>query len=547
MEKSPLLADPECLELEEIVFGEKQIRLHVKTYCKYVQCPRCRDRSARIHSRYHRQLGDLPWQGVRVTLDVKTRRFFCDNSKCEQVIFCERLAKAANRYARKTKRLEAALKAIAFAMSSEAGTTLACKLAMPIGEDSLLRRLRKAELTEKSPPRVLGIDDWALKKGRDYGTVLVDLEKHEVVDLIEDRSAEALANWLEKRPGIEIVTRDRSKEYIKGINEGAPNALQIADRWHLLHNLKQFLERYLNTIYAQLKRLPVDESKQTLIEKHFQSRPVLSKATKAQTASAEATRALRLENYHKVKKLYEAGMKLLPISKKLGLHRITVRTYAYADGFPERAKPPRLPSMLDAYLPYIDKRLAEGCENASLIWREMKAQGFPGKRWQVLRYVQHKRDKPSKHQPYQFKNKPEPKQEKLRHLPLPSNNKLTWLLLKNSETHSSKEQLLFRHVLQHKELNAVHKQALAFKDIVTGQKAQAFDTWLELNETSKVKALKTFAEGLRSDYDAIYAALDSPWSNGQVEGQVTRIKYLKRMMYGRAKFDLLRARVLHAA
>lgn len=390
------------------------------------------------------------------------------------------------------------------------------------------------------------MDDWALRKGANYGTVLVDLEKHEVVDLIEDRSAEALSTWLKQRSGIEIITRDRSTEYKKGASEGAPDALQIADRWHLLHNLKQFLERHLKTIYAELKRSSLNESLREELENLFRVRPVLGKATRAQLASAEASRALRLENYDKVKQLFETGMGRLTISKKLALDRKTVRSYAYADAFPERPKPPQVASILDPYLDYVDQRLSEGCENASLSWRDITTQGFLGKTWQVLRSLQHQRTKPSKHQPYRLKAKPEPQQEKLDHLPLPSAKQVTWIRLKKTDSHSRKEQLLTEHVLQHQELNAVHTQAIAFQDIITNQTAQDFTAWLELNETSTIPGLRPFTVGLRSDYDAIDAALDNPWSNGQVQGQVTRIKYLKRMIYARANFDLLSARVLHA-
>ena len=547
MEKSPLLADAECLSLETILYGESQITLKVKTHLDEVACPSCDIKASRIHSRYERTLQDLPWQGVRVVLKVNSRRFFCDNPDCTQTIFCERLAKAAGKYARKTRRLGAALKDIGFAASCEAAAVLSSKLGMPVSPDVLLKRLRSSEEVQKPTPRVLGVDDWALKKGMNYGTVLVDLEKREVVDLIEDRSAEALNSWLQDRPGVEIISRDRSTEYKKGASEGAPDALQIADRWHLLNNVKQLLERYIKTVLSQLKKLPIDTTKADEIEALFPNRPALSRQTRAQKHSSQATRAVRLENYKKVKHLFDAGMGLLPISRKLGLSRVTVRTYAYADAFPERARPPRVASMLDPYLDYIDDRLTEGCTNASLIWRELKEKGFTGNKWQVLRYVQHQRKQPSKHHPFGQNTKPAPKVQKQLSLPLPSAKQLSWLLLKSTDKHSRKESLLFEHVLQHQPLKAVREQAIAFRDIVTKQDAAAFPAWLSHNELSTVPALKTFTEGIRSDYDAVYAALTYPWSNGQVEGQVTRIKYLKRMMYGRANFDLLRARVLHAA
>jgi transposase len=210
-------------------------------------------RSERVHSHYERTVCDLPWRGISVTLKVRSRRFFCENRECERSIFCERLPEIAA-HARKTERLEEALTMIAFELGGEAGARLARELGLPISPDALLERIRRTPRLGAGRVRVLGIDDWAKKKGHSYGTILVDLERHRVVDLLPDRTAETLEKWLKAHPKIEVVSRDRYQPYIDGIRAGAPKALQVADRWHLLKNLTDAVERVLEHLFPQLGR-----------------------------------------------------------------------------------------------------------------------------------------------------------------------------------------------------------------------------------------------------------------------------------------------------
>ena len=251
---------------------------------------------------------------------------------------------------------------------------------MTASADTVLRSIRAQAVDLPTTVRVLGVDDWALRKGRTCGTILVDLEKHRVVELLEDRSGDSLAMWLAAHPGVEVIARDRSTEYARGASEGAPQAKQVADRWHLLLNLQQMLERWLQTRRGDLRRLPLSPEMQQEAHKLRIDRSALGQMSGAAKASSQATREHRLAQYTKVKELCAQGMKLLTISKTLGVSCGTVRTYAYADTFPEWSRPPRLPSMLDPYLGYLEKRHAEGCENASQLWREIQDQGFPGKR-----------------------------------------------------------------------------------------------------------------------------------------------------------------------
>ena len=226
-------------------------------------CPLCDRSSTRVHSSYSRKIADLPRHGTPVVLRLRARKFFCNEPSCERKIFCERLPEVAA-HARKTNRLERALLAIVLELGGRAGARLAEELGLVVGRDSLLSRAKRAAPRDEGKVRVLGVDDFAFRKGHSYGTILVDLERHKVVDLLPERSQESLLVWLKEHPEIEVATRDRSHIYREGLAKGAPEAIQVTDRWHLLHNLASVLEEAL-----------------------LQKRPVLRKAAMLEAAPEE--------------------------------------------------------------------------------------------------------------------------------------------------------------------------------------------------------------------------------------------------------------------
>ena len=243
-----LLADPALIRVRYARPHGGLIRLVVKTISPHGSCPHCRKPSRAVHSRYVRRVTDLPWQGVSVLLELHAGRFRCLDSLCPRLIFCERLPSVVAPHARRTARLHAALELIGFAVGGEAGARLARELGLTVSPDTLLRRLRLPSAEKTATPRIIGVDDFAFRRGQRYGTLLVDLERRLPIDLLPDREAETLSAWLKVHPSIEIVSRDRSRTYASGITEGAPAAAQVAERWHLLKNLREALELFLKRI-----------------------------------------------------------------------------------------------------------------------------------------------------------------------------------------------------------------------------------------------------------------------------------------------------------
>ena len=296
-------------------------------------CPLCGGLSGQIHSHYTRTLADLPWQGLAVAVQVRARRFRCANVGCPRRVFTERLPAVAPPRARRTARLGSIQRHIGLALGGEAGSCLAAWLSMPVSGDTLLRLVRAAELEAHPSPRVVGIDEWAWRRGQRYGAIICDLERGRVIDLLPERSSETVAAWLRQHPGVEVVARDRSGAYSDGARQGAPGAMpaanasrfgEVADRWHLLRNLGDALQgavdRHRGAV-RQAARAVAQE--QTAGQGETAPPPYSTKATRL----LADRRARRQGRYEELSRLRRSGLSAEAIAPALGMSATAARRW----------------------------------------------------------------------------------------------------------------------------------------------------------------------------------------------------------------------------
>jgi transposase len=386
---SPLLPDPTCLHLTHLEASPRMITIVVATIVSEAYCPVCKCHSDKVHSRYVRNVADLPWMGWAVRLEVHTRRFFCLNLTCPRQIFTERLPNVVAPYARRTNRLTDVLTLIGFALGGEAGKRLVDGMGLAPSPDTLLRLIHAAQETAHSTPRVLGVDDFSFRRRISFGTILIDLEKRVPVDLLPDRESETFAKWLLAHPGVEIISRDRGGDYARGGKQGAPNATQVAGRWHLLKNLSETIQSFFLRNQPQLKAATqIQEVPSSSTEEAVSVLPWYTGQSKRQEEKSQQYHQERVERYHTIHDLASKQVEVANIASQVGLSRQGVYNYLHMKQPPERTRIHRegRPN-LDPYKEYLIKRWNEGCRNAQLLYREIKAQGYAGSDTAVGRFI----------------------------------------------------------------------------------------------------------------------------------------------------------------
>jgi transposase len=549
---------PPSLHVEALLLADDGVTIRAVSEATDVRCPVCGEPTDRVHSRYERTLADLPWARFAVRLHLQVRRFVCANPTCPRQIFAERLAGIAQPSAHRTERQRDALTRIAVANGGEAGARLAWPLGYPVSPDTLLRLIRAAPEADLPTPTVLGVDDWAIHKGLTYGTILVDLERHRPVDLLPDRSSERLAAWLKAHPGIQVIARDRGGAYAAGARDGAPDAVQVADRWHLVDNLADTLEACLRSKGSCLKAASAalrEQGRDKVKEREDEAAPSLSNGVyqgkrrhphperwrERAEAAAEKGVARRRETYEQARPLHANGASVAQIARTVGASRMTVYKYL-REGPPQRKRHSvhGRQRVLEPYEPYLLSRWDEGCRMATVLWREIRAQGFVHSLTNVQRFVnQRRREGP-------------PPADRPRtalttaHGPPP---RLVAALVLRRPERRTEEQCAYLKLVSGEDPAIATAVDLAedFLIMLRRREGARLEAWLDRATASGIGDLERFAAKLRNDLPAVRAGLTLRHSNGQTEGHVTKLKLIKRQGYGRAKVDLLRKRLLRAA
>ncbi len=566
------------LRLEALEVCDERIVLPVASTTTSAPCPECAVDATGVHSTYTRTLADLPWCGWAVRLRLRVRRFFCRTPSCSRTTFVEQIPSLTRPYAQHTSRLNDLLRGLGLALGGEAGHRFSHRLALTVSPDTLLRRVRQLPPPAVAAPEIIGVDEWAKRKGRHYGAIVVDLERHQVLDLLPDDSAEQFATWLKEHPGVRVIARDRANTFAQGAQQGAPSATQVADRWHLTRNLGDALEtllqrhtRALRDAAEQLQlptqlhtaELPDAPGTQPTQATPLPSEVVVTAPEQPVEVSVDTSAIpawpdghsygpseLRQEQFQRAKQLHQQGWSYRQIAQHLHLNWRTAKKYVQADMLPRRILP-QTTSSLTPYAPTIQAVVAAGTQTGIDLWRELQTQGYRGSLSSVYRVLKHlqpedqrrvRRARGSGGSQHSAQTVPVTKPRQL------SARQAKWLLVRQEEKLKA-EEVNYRERLCAlcPDVATAYPLAQEFMRIIRERDGARLDGWLADVQASGVRELKQFAKSLLRDEAAVRGALDTAWSTGQVEGQINRLKLVKRTMYGRGSFEVLRQRVMNAA
>lgn len=507
------LEAPEGLTIESIGTSDGLITVVARSSSRSSSCPRCAAVSGSVHSRYVRTLADLPSQGAAVSLQLRTRRFRCRTIGCPVKIFAEQFdPTVAQRFGRRTERLEGIVHHIGLALGGRPGQRTAARLVLPVSRDTLLRVVRRRALPTDGAPRVIGIDDWAWRKGHRYGTVVCDLEQRRIIDVLPDRETTTVQAWLAARPSIEIIARDRGGGYGPAGQRGRPEAMQVADRWHLMENCSSAFLGVVRNAMRDIRRIVgmgrIDPEVMTAVERN----------------QYEGWRRRSAANAL-VMNMVKAEVPIKEIMRRTGQSRQCIR--AIARGDQSEVFRPRA-STLDGYLDWLSHEWESGCRCGAELWRRLRARGYAGSLRVVTEWATRRRRDEAAELPCRC----------------PSSRVIARLLMLAPER-LSRADLMLVTLIEAKLpcLGQVRDLVQRFHHMIRTGSSEDLDHWIEGAST----LLASFTRGIITDRAAVAAAIASPWSNGQTEGQITKLKLVKRQMYGRANLDLLRARLVGAA
>ena len=497
-------------------------------------CPACGTTSRRVHSRYRRRLADLPIATQPVVIELTVRRFCCD-AACSARTFVEQIEGLTSRYARRSIPAHKLVTRLGLMLAGRGAARLGVVIGLPVGRNTLIRAVRALPDPVVGAVEVLGVDDFAIRRGRVYGTILLDMADHRPIDLFEGREADELAAWLTAHPGVTVVCRDRGGAYADGARRGAPDAIQVADRFHLWKNLGEHVKKTVTAHHGCLRQAAEDAIRDA--EQAWAARP--GPAELAETANQrrldDTVIAQRIRRtFTEVQQLKADGLGIRRIKRETGLAKGTVARYYHAQNVDELLVTTRTgkSSMLDQYKPYIHERFNAGVTNIRQIWAEIRERGCQAAYSTLRDYL-----KPFRETGIAPPSRPA----------VPKIGETTTWLLTHPDNLDEDQQVKLKQVKAAcPHLDTASDLIGRFAHMLTELEGGALAAWMLDAEASDLPHLKTFVNGIRHDHDAVLNGLTLAHNSGAVEGAVNRLKVYKRQMYGRAKFDLLRKRVLLA-
>jgi transposase len=506
---------PPGFSVESAVYETGRTIITVCPIKSFGFCPSCGGVSRRVHSHYRRRVADLPLAGRSVQLEVVARRFRCGAVLCGRQIFTERFPDGVlASSSRRTARLDCIVHHLGLALGGRPAASFAKRLMLPVSNDTLLRVVRRRTRPPSDPLRVVGIDDWAWRRNHRYGSIICNLERRRVAALLPDREPATAQAWFVDRPTIAIIARDRGGGYGEAAAKALPHAVQVADRWHLMENASR---AFLDAVRKSMRQI----------------RNVIG-ATTINPELLTAAERIQYEGYLRreetnaaILALVKEGMPIKQIAGQTGHSRGLVRRVVRG----ERRDVFRIrQSSLDVHLPWLDDQWAAGERNGAELWRRLTARGFRGSLRVVTEWATRRRRAETANAANLQR--------------IPSARTIARLMTIGRDALSKAETVTIAAIEAGiPALVEARETIAAFHSTIRRKAATELTPWIERARDSLVAS---FANGIAKDESAVRAAIMLPWSNGQTEGQITRLKLVKRQMYGRGKIDLLQARLIGA-
>ncbi|MEU1827554.1 ISL3 family transposase [Streptomyces abikoensis] len=492
------------LAIEDVADDGDAVVVTARTRDVAVACPVCGTPTAKVHGYHRRTVRDVPVDGRKAVVHLRVRRLVCPVLICSRQTFREQIPGLLERHQRRTVRLARQVSQVARELCGRATARLAHLLAVPVSRSTALRHLWRLPPPKPAIPRVIGVDDFALKRRHRYATIITDAETGERLDVLPDRGADTLESWLRKHPGIEVVARDGSATYAEAIRRALPDAVQVSDRWHLWRNLCDKVQLEVRAhagCWATIN-------------------PPRPGGVREQTTR---------ERWNKVHDLLGQGVGLLDCARRLGVSLNTVKRYAR---MPEphalRLTPAYRPTLVDPYREHLRRRRAEEPSvPVTHLLREIRELGYTGSANLLVRYLNQGRAEGDR--------------------PVTTARHASRLMLTDPDNLRPKEATLLEKIAAAcPEMTQLADLVRDFVTLLTptaGNDAKLTE-WITAARAVALPHLRSFTNGLELDRPAVNAGLTLPYHNGRTEGVNTRTKRIMRQMHGRAGFDLLRHRIL---
>ncbi|HWO58960.1 MAG TPA: ISL3 family transposase [Umezawaea sp.] len=513
------------MTIEKVEQAPASVQIWACARASVAACSSCGVGSRRVHSRYDRRVADVPVAGRPVVLLLRIRRFFCDNGTCPAATFAEQVDGVTSPHARRSPQLRGMLESIGLAVAARAGARLAVRLGLVTDQDTFFRLVRAVPDPPIGTVTVLGVDDFALKRRHIYGTILLDMATHRPIDLLADRTADSLAEWLRAHPGVTIVCRDRAGAYAEGARLGAPDARQVADRWHLWHGLAGYVEKTIRQHRHDLRNPDHDiptPAPDPAVSLDVEQTAIAVDIDRVETQAV----VVRIrEHYQAVQQLLAQGESISGISRSLRLDRKTVRRFAQAANVEELLIKQRdgRPGPLERFKPYLRERWNQGCTTATVLLAEIREQGYTGSYPALTRYLRLFRTVGAA-------PPATPAPPKVRDV-------TRWMLQHPDDLDDRERGQLHEILARSSALERLAYHVTSFAEMMTGRHGERLDAWIAAVEADDFSQLHSFTAGLVRDRAAVVNGLTMEHNSGAVEGAVSHVKSIKRSMYGRAKFD----------